>query len=201
MFGRIYPCQACNHDNVVRASGLNPRECDLTLDSLSVPNGGGTARMVSAAKRFVKAKTGMLSIFGNYGNGKSTVLKAIVNECTRLGIEAKYMTMYDVMAYAKEAFESKQAGDSDAGRITRLAQTMVLCIDELDKARLTDYAVEVQTHFFDARYRNADTLGTVVAWNGNLQTVSLPWVMSRLSEFEMVENLDADMRPLLGGAQ
>ena len=199
MFGKIFPCQLCNQENVIRASGLNPTEREVSFDALSIPNGTGTVRMVSAAKRFLQSRKGILSIYGRYGNGKSTVLKAIVAECTRAGIEARYMTMYEVMAYAKEAFESKQQGDSDAGRITRLAQTMVLCIDELDKARLTDYAVEVQTHFFDARYRNADTLGTVVAWNGDLQTIPLPWVMSRLSEFEMVENADPDIRPLLGG--
>jgi len=199
MFGRIFPCQACNQDNVIRASGLNPAERDISLDALDQRNRPGTVRMVAAAKRFLKAKTGMLSIYGNYGNGKSTALKAIVNECTRAGVEARYMTMFEVMAYAKEAFDSKQAGDSDAGRITRLAQTMVLCIDELDKARMTEYAQEIQTHLFDARYRNSDTLGTVVAWNGNAQTIPLPWVMSRLSEFEMVENADADIRPLIGG--
>jgi len=75
----------------------------------------------------------------------------------------------------------------------------VLAIDEVDKARVTDYAREVQTHLFDARYRNHAALGTVVAWNGDFDAIDLPWVQSRLSEFPVVTNFDKDMRPLLGG--
>jgi len=157
--------------------------------------------MVSACRRFMKSKTGMLSIYGGYGNGKSTALRSIVNQCLSEGIEARYMTMYEVMAYAREAFESRQAGDTDAGRITRLAGTRVLCLDELDKGRMSDYAIEIQTHLFEVRYRRADVLGTVVAWNGALDTLKMPWVVSRVSEFEVVNNTDADLRPVIGGVK
>jgi DNA replication protein DnaC len=157
--------------------------------------------MVKAASVFAQTFTGLLSICGGYGNGKTTLLKAIANAALDRGVEVRYMTMKDVMDYAREAFDSQQAGDTDAGRITRLAKTRLLVIDEMDKARYTEYAREVQTHLFDVRYRCADELGTVVAWNGNRQSLPLPWVVSRLSQYPMIENNDADMRPLLGGAK
>jgi DNA replication protein DnaC len=97
-----------------------------------------------------------------------------------------------VLNYAREAFESQKQGDTDYGRITDLARYPVLVIDEVDKARVTDYAKEVQTHLFDARYRKAHEMGTVVAWNGSFESLELPWVRSRLSQFVVVENRVAD---------
>lgn len=181
-------------------SGLNPRERKITFADIETVDRPGAKRMMIAAQDFIKhGWRGFLAIHGGYGNGKSTLLKALVNACLATGGEARYITMTEVMIYAREAFESQKAGDSDYGRIAQLAQVPVLVIDELDKARVTDYAREVQTHLFDVRYRNADSLGTVVAWNGAFGTIDLPWVLSRLSEYVVVENLDADMRPLIGG--
>jgi DNA replication protein DnaC len=199
-FGKIFPCPKCNHEGIIRASGLNPQERTITLGAIRTDGRPGADQMVRAATGFVDGGLkGFLSIYGGFGNGKTTTLKAIVNACISAGIEARYMTMTEVMVYAREAFESQQAGDTDYGRIGRLATTRVLCIDELDKARITDYAREVQTHLFDVRYRRAHELGTVVVWNGGINTVKdvLPWVVSRLSEYPMIENTDKDYRPVV----
>lgn len=158
----------------------------------------GATKMLEAARAFVEKQSGFLTIHGPFGNGKSTILKAIVNECVEKGIAAKYVTMTEVMNYAREAFESQKQGDTDYGRITDLAKYPVLVIDEIDKARVTEYAKEVQTHLFDVRYRKAHEMATAVAWNGSFDSLELPWVRSRLSQFVVVENRDSDMRPVLG---
>ncbi len=200
VFGRYFPCPACNADAVIAASGLNPLERKITFADIETKGRPGAARMMSAAQSFISSgRNGFFTIHGGFGNGKSTILKAIVNDCLTAGVEARYITMNEVMVYAREAFDSSQSGDSDYGRIAKLAKTTVLVIDELDKARVTDYAREVQTHLFDVRYRNAHQLGTIVAWNGGFAAIDLPWVRSRLSEYPVVENGDADMRPLIGG--
>jgi DNA replication protein DnaC len=198
MFGKVLPCPICNKDAVASATGLNPKERMITFADLETDGRPGAARMVQAAEDFLKECAGFLTIHGEYGNGKTTLLKAIVNACVDKGISARYTTMSEVMAYAREAFDSVQQGDSDYGRITKLAQVEVLVIDEMDKARVTEYAREVQTHLFDVRYRQSHVVGTVVAWNGPFEAIDLPWVISRLSQFMVVENNDKDMRPLLG---
>lgn len=197
-FGKAFPCPGCNRDGVIMASGLNPQERKTTLDALQLMGRPGTARMVAAARRFIDGDyKGFLSICGGYGNGKTSALKAIVNDCINRGIEARYITLSELMAYAREAFDSQQAGDSDYGRISRIALIRVVCIDELDKARVTEYAREIQTHFFDVRYRRAHELGTVCAWNGDEDAIGLPWVKSRMSQFEIVTNNDPDIRSIL----
>jgi DNA replication protein DnaC len=198
MFGKMLPCPVCNKDGVATATGLNPMERQITFADVDTVGRPGAARMLEAAQTFMGEPTGFLTFHGGFGNAKTTVLKAIVNACVEKGISARYATMSEVMAYAREAFDSIQQGDSDYGRITKLAQVQVLVIDEMDKARVTEYAREVQTHLFDVRYRQSHALGTVVAWNGPFEAVDLPWVLSRLSQGVVVENNDPDMRPLLG---
>lgn len=199
-FGKNFPCPSCNAEAVTYNSGLNQLERRVCLEDLVVAGRPGAGKMVNAAMQFItNGCHGFLTFHGGYGNGKSTAMIAMVNECLKRKIDAKYITMTEVMVYAREAFESEKVGDTDYGRISKLAGVHVLFIDEIDKARVTDYAREVQTHLFDVRYRNADRLGTVVAWNGGFDALDLPWVRSRLSEYMVVENLDADMRPMLGG--
>jgi len=202
MFGRNFPCPTCNKDAVTIRSGLNEMERRCRMQDIITDGRPGAAKMVHAATEWIsRGCVGFLTIHGSVGNAKSTVLKAIVNDCVERGMDVRYVTMTDVMAYAREAFSSEMKGDSDLGRIRELANTQVLVIDEMDKARLSEYAREIQTHLFDARYRNAYLLGTVVAWNGGFEAIDLPWVLSRLSQFTVIENNDPDMRPLLGSHQ
>lgn len=199
-FGRLFPCPKCNKDGVAKSTGLNPVEREIRLEEIVTQDRPGAARMVASAREFLEnGCTGFLTVHGGYGNAKTTLLKAIVNECVERGLSARYITMTEVMAYAREAFESQLQGDTDYGRITDLARVQVLAIDELDKARVSEYAREVQVHLFDARYRRSHLLGTVAAWNGDFHAIDLPSVLSRLSQFVVVENNDRDMRPLLGG--
>jgi DNA replication protein DnaC len=199
MFGVAIPCPVCNKEEVASYSGLNAIERSVTFKMLKTNGLPGMTRLLSATQAFIAdGCKGFLAVHGGYGNGKSTLLKAIVNNAIDHKIKAKYITMTEVMVYAREAFESEKAGDTDYGRISTLAKYPVLCIDECDKARITEYAREVQTHLFDVRYRQSHLMGTVVAWNGEFENLDLPWVRSRLSQFTVINNTDPDMRPLLG---
>ncbi len=200
-FGKLFPCPACNSDALTVSAGLNDDERDIRLDQIETQGRPGAAAMLGAARSWIAGgRVGWLSVHGGYGCGKSTFIKAIVNECLAHHVEARYVSMIQVMAYAKEAFSSgsSEPGDSDFSRIAKLARVQVLVIDEVDKARQTEYAREIQTHLFETRYREIGRLGTVLAWNGDFMALDLPWVRSRCSEGFVVHNQDADMRPLLG---
>ena len=199
-FGRYFPCSVCNSAAVDYSSGLNPEERQVRFDDLETIGRPGATEMSAAAREFMSMnRVGFLSVYGGYGNGKSTLLKAIVNDCIACGIEAQYITMTNVMMYIRDAFNSGLTGDSDYSRVTKLARVRVLVIDECEKGRMSEHAREIQTHLFDERYRASYQLGTVLAWNGEFESFELPWVRSRLSQFKVVKNSDPDMRPLIGG--
>lgn len=199
-FGKIDPCPKCNQAAVTYNSGLQPHERGITVDNIITAGRPDALRMRGAVERFIAQPVGFLSIYGSYGNAKTVALMAIVNACLAKNIEARYLTAHQLMDFLYEAFDQKVM-ETDRGRIKRLAEIPVLVIDELDKARDTAYAKDMQQHLIDERYRNAGTLGTVFAWNGDLSTI--PWgaVVSRMREFPTVENLDQDMRPAIGKAK
>lgn len=199
-FGRLFPCPKCNQPAVNAACGLNERERSITLENIDDGNGQATKIMKRAAVRFISSPVGFLSIFGTCGNAKTVVLQSIVNSCVVNGIEARYLTAHELLDYLKEAFDPKVL-ETDIARIRRLASIPVLCIDELDKAKNTEWAADMQHHLIDERYRNAHRLGTVFAWNGNLETLPWPAIISRMSEFPCIANTDADVRPAIGRAK
>lgn len=153
--------------------------------------------MVNAANNFVADSFGFLTIHGGFGNGKTTALMGIVNALIEKGIEARYITASNLLAYLRETFngESKQ---SDYDRLHELAAVPVLCIDEMDKLRGSEYSREIQQELMNTRYREAGSLGTVLAWNGDFETINMPAVTSRASEFVVIWNRDSDIRPEIG---
>ena len=196
-FGKAVPCPTCNQAQIQIISGLTGQERKINLSQIDTIGRKGTAEAVQAARAFIQTPQGFLSIHGKFGNGKTTVLMGIVNALVDKGIEARYLTAAALMGYLRESF-NKDSNTSDYERLHELAALPVLVIDELDKLRDTEYSRELQQELINRRYREAGTLGTVLAWNGDLN--ALPWgaVTSRLSEFVVVHNQDSDMRPLLG---
>lgn len=199
-FGQIMPCPKCNVAAIDAACGLQAHERGITLAQL-ITNGRPSARaMKEHGELFIQDPTGFLSVYGDWGNGKTVLLQSIVNGCLAEGIEAVYLTAHELLDYLKEAFDPKVM-DTDIARIRRLARVQVLCIDELDKAKDTAYAADMQQHLLNERYRNARQLGTVLAWNGGLDALPWPAVVSRIREFVHIENKDPDLRPAIGNAK
>lgn len=224
--GRTYQCEVCHdseivtvgdpslniampcpHCSAVRRSERMQRICGLTDDErradlsqivITSPH-GGTARMVAAARAFIDSPRGMLTIYGSCGNAKTVVLQSIVNSMLARDTAAIYVTFYDVVSWIKASF-----GDSTDERaevkVKQLIDVPVLCIDELDKVKVTDWVMELKTHLVDERYRRglSGKCGTVMAMNSSID--ALPdWMSSRVRDGRnvVVENNDRDMRPLM----
>jgi len=197
-FGKLFPCPICNKQTLDRLCGLNGKERAVRLEEIDTENRKGTATMKAAALKFAASPSGFLSLHGGNGTGKTMALMGIVNAVIEAGGEARYMTASELMAIMREIFDNNSL-ESDYERVRKLATVQVLCIDEVDKLRDTPYSREIQNELINLRYRQAHVLGTALAWNGEFADLPLPAVASRLSEFVIVKNNDADIRKLIGG--
>lgn len=198
-FGQLIPCPTCNQHTIDSLSGLSERERAINIANISTNGRPNTKAMKAAALEFINRPTGFLSFHGKYGNGKTTIIMAIVNALITKGINVRYLTASDLLAYMRDTFNS-ETKETDYDRVHELARIQVLCIDEMDKLRDTEYSREIQQELINLRYRDASVLGTILAWNGGRDAISMPAVVSRLSEFVVVENLDSDMRVSIGDA-
>jgi len=197
-FGKIHPCECTKQvtlKQLAQHTRLTDNERTYTLGLLGTTGKPGTLRMVIAAKNFIADPSGFLTICGNTGNGKTTTLMSIVNHCTDNNMQAVYITFYDLVSYVRDAISSDT--ETEWQRVNKLANVRVLCIDEVDKVKETEWTQQIITHVLDVRYRNSleGKAGTVVAFNGNLDKIPHKWIKSRLSEGLVIVNNDADIRP------
>lgn len=203
-FGKLFDCECTAAYRAARLQaicGLNREELQVTLDDV-ISVGPGTSAMLAAAQAFVTKPAGILTIWGAPGNAKTLALQGIVNTCTRQGVLAIYVTFFDLVSYVRDAFNEQRDGryESAYQRMLRFAEARVLAIDEVDKVKVTDWTVELETAIFDRRYRDglAGLTGTVLAMNSNPDR--LPgWIYSRLCDGRnrIIENRDPDMRRLM----
>jgi DNA replication protein DnaC len=180
--------------------GLTGAEFRASLDDITVKPNTDTARMIAAARSFIERPAGMLTIYGTCGNAKTVVLQAIVNACLAQRVSAIYTTLYDLIGYVREAYQP-DATNSAWYRMHRLQDVPVLCVDELDKVKASEWVREVETQLFDTRYRRgiAGECGTVLAMNGSIDYDLPEHLLSRIRDGRnvIVRNNDRDMRPLM----
>jgi DNA replication protein DnaC len=197
-FGKLQRCSCKQSEDAAKLQklcGLTAAERDYRLSGISAI--GDTGRQVAAAKEFIQSPAGILTLWGTTGNAKTVVLMSIVNECVERGIGAVYLTGFDLVGYIRDAFKED---DSALARIRRFESVPVLCLDELDKIKWSEWVEEQITELIDRRYRLGleGGYGTVIAMNKNPNELPT-WIYSRLSDGrnKIIKNADEDMRPLM----
>lgn len=148
-----------------RKIGLSPAEQEIRITDL-LPTGGDTDKAIRAALNFINRPVGMFTIYGEYGNGKTTLLMAMVNECRLVGVSAIYATAYDLAQYV-QAGMAKDASTDAHERLEELKRVDLLAVDEWDKAYETPWYQALETNLFDQRYRDSinGQTGTLFAMN------------------------------------
>ena len=208
-FGQLFPCD-CRSEEIERKrferlldiSGMLPEELEVRFGDVIRRNDGGkgTAEMLNLARAFVTEPRGMLTIWGRYGNGKTLILQAIVNEFRhQRGVWGTYVRLKDLIDYIR-AGNAPGALDDARERYERLRAVEILAIDECDGPRMTDYAEEFRRAFLDDRYRLglAREAHTVLAMNCDPAT--LPgdiWDRLRDGRFTVHHNPDESIRPAM----
>ncbi len=183
---------------LARISGLLPEEMTVRLDDI-MPR-GDTAEMADLARKFVNEPWGFLTLWGGYGNGKTLILQAVVNEFReRHGVVGTYVRMHDLLDYVRAGY-APNARDDARARYERLKSLPILAIDEFDAARMTDFAYEFRTAFLDDRYRLAMTRRAHTLFAMNCNPKELPGdTHDRLRDgrFMIFHNKDKSMRPAI----
>ena len=176
-FGKAVPC-SCRSKDIAKASmrkleqidGLTPEERRYTFEAMTVPPGSSTEQAVNACRSLIAYGSGIVTLTGPYGVGKTRTLISAINAAKAQGTPAVYTTMKDLLQYLREAFSPK-AEETYLERWETLRSAPVLALDELDKVNSTPWALEQFSALVDHRWRNMRTMATLFALNTDVEAL------------------------------
>lgn len=213
-FGRLVPCDHPSHSEsrLARLAGLSnlmPSELRKRISDIQ-PRANNKA-VIDAAREMVKNRQGWLYVYGKAGNAKSDVLLAVTNEINAAGrgpalyVEFSRLLNWITEAHTEESSRSAFAAEKGRfpdsqgyiARLDRIVSFPVICIDEFDKARMTDFREEFLFEFMNLRWRQAVDGKSATLFAS--QTAPIDWpdpIRSRIEDgrFQIIHNLAPDGR-------
>lgn len=166
-----FDCPVCNESSGERLlrlwenSGLQPAERGWQVNYL---NGrAGKAEAVAAAHDLLDKlprPCGWVSFFGEYGVGKTGLLKALVAASVRAHVPARYVRGGDILSEIRNTY-GDDSRDNEQALIARYARYKFLAIDEVDRVSGTEWARSMLFTILDDRYTRRDTAATAIATN------------------------------------
>ena len=176
-------------DYLTTIDGLTGEERSVRLDNLQTLE-------AEHVRRAVGDRMGIITLHGQPGTGKTTLLLAAVNAARELNVPAVYTTVTDLLDYLRRAYNPNNGEISFDARWDLLVRVEVLALDELDEFNTTPWAMERFQRLIDERWRNMSTRLTLCATNSSPK--SLPdKVASRLLDgrARVIRMSGRDMRP------
>lgn len=192
---RLYTCPVCAADSPTRhemawlTSGLESAERAWRLNYFDGRHGkdlalAGCLELLAA----VPQPAGWLTLYGDYGMGKSGMLKSLVAQFIVAGVPAAYVRAADVLAELRASFGDDSKA-TEAAIIGRFAGYQFLAVDEVDRASDTAWARGALFALLDRRYNARESKATALALNAN--PVDLPetlrYLASRMTDGARLE--------------
>lgn len=208
-FGKIEHCSICNKDRrakwLAENCGLEPEEIEKAYSSqFRLGNWSpdisktysdqrrAVAEMLAKVKR---NRAGLITLYGDYGSGKTFTLQIAVNEARADLIESFYAPFSLILSHLRGLVAQK--ADSSTF-MQRLFDVPVLAIDEVTRFNETEWAMEQLFVLVDTRYRRRHSHLTLFATNDDPQVLlstgeTVGYLFSRMRQGKLFE-LRGDMR-------
>lgn len=201
-FGQIYLCDCTAAEQHAQAaerlnarSGLEPEDAAIGWNNLlSMP---GIGESVAVVQQYMLRGWGWVYLHGAPGPGKTLILRTAVSEYLRREHSAALVTWADLLSHLRAGVRD----DSYDERLQHWRTVRLLAIDEMGRAKETEWTDEVETRLLNFRYEQ----GVVYRRGLTLFASNLPetdydnWLTSRLLDGRnRVIHIDSpDLRPAM----
>ena len=197
-FGKLTPCNVCGgtrtEEWLTQVCNLAGDELAYSFDSWKLITHERVA-ILESARFLLDARGGWLTVYGDYGAGKTYLGAAIINAGRKAKIESRYWLMARLLDHLRQAFDP-QHGPGWSNLFDDLVECPLLVIDELDTFHPTTWAME--RFGMLARERDRMSREKVTVWISNVAPADLPsefdFLRSRMSSWPAVR-LAGDVRP------
>ena len=197
---RFYPCPVCSDrkrmiDYLWDRSGLEICEREWRLDYIEGMPGKETAlQSARDLLTLIPRPVGWHTYYGDYGVGKSGLLKSLVAACVRTNLSAHYTRAEDILAKIRSSFDDNST--SESAILAAYRDFPLLAIDEIDRTSTTGWARSTLLTLLDARYNRRALQATLLASNTSPQNLhpSLAYLSSRMKDGSRILIAGEDLR-------
>ena len=173
LWGKAFPCECWAEESRMEsaqrlqaASGLFAPDHGLTWAGIQPRAGIGEG--LQAVRSTLAQKWGWVYLHGAPGNGKSLILRTAIAESLRAGVGAVYVRWDAIFDHLRAAYNQPHS-DFDE-RLAAWAAVGVLAIDEIGRARETEWVSEQMHKLLDARYNAACYQRSITLFASNYST-------------------------------
>lgn len=202
---RVFPCPDCGEETreakvsaLLRMSGLEPAEWDWSIDYIKDTPGRKFAYMAASQIAQQSIPTGVYSLYGWVGLGKTGLMKSLVAHFCKKGIRAQYVHLSTILEEARRTFTDDSGKEhlSESAVKKWYSSAQLLCIDELDKVKLTGWARGFVMPFLDGFYTARETKALITATNSESGKMGTDWAYweSRAKDGKIIIFGGDDMR-------
>jgi DNA replication protein DnaC len=169
---KTYPCPACTDPRLRIAylwerSGLEQKERAWRVDFIEGEPGKEAAlEEARALLAQIPKPMGFYVFSGDYGVGKSGLLRSLVAQSICAGVSAHYCNASGLLAEIRGTFQ-KDSRITEADVIATVGNYQVLAIDEIEKVSDSMWSISELMTILDTRYRRMDTQATLIGTNCN----------------------------------
>jgi len=189
-----FPCHVCGSnaayiDLLLERSGLALNERDWRLSFFDRQSEGKEFALEFARNLLAQAPSpkGLGFLYGDYGVGKSGILKCLTAAFCRAGVPARYIVAEEFLGLLRSSY-NREADISEDRISQEFTAYRFLAIDEVDPNHLSNsqWAMTQLMLILNARYDQRFFVATVMASNSTPETV-WPYLASRLLDAERVQ--------------
>jgi len=176
--------------------GITQQEAE-TLAWSQVKTRGGIHQAVKEIQKVLLWGYGWVFIHGDFGVGKTLLLKIAIAEAMRARHDAAYVRMVEILDHLRETFNDG-VKETETARLDWWSSLPVLCIDEFEKVRGTEYGDERRFVLMDRRYEQALRQESVTIIASNEPPDKLPGYLAdrvRDGRFSIVKIKATSLRP------
>ena len=180
-----YPCPICMETPDISVlfedSGLSFDESYWELSYIE--DMAGKENALTEARNLLSGTprpTGLYTFFGDYGAGKTGILKSVTSAFIKAYVKARYVRANDFLTEVKASFTDDTTSEESV--IAAYSRYQFLAIDEVDRISNTDWARATTFALLDQRYNARNFMATAMATNKFPDKMGGDWgyLMSRM---------------------
>lgn len=195
------PCPVCKSQaDLIRHlwadCGLEEHERGWRVSYLSGRDGKEEALEAGVSiLALTPAPAGWVTLYGDYGRGKTGLLKSLVAQLITAGVPAIYRRAGDVLADIQATF-GERSEVTQAGIERVIGRARFLALDEVDRTSDRSWSRATLFRLLDLRYSRRATQATVLATNTPPDQLpdDLKYLASRMTDGQMIAVGGDDLR-------